>query len=361
MDSTGTGYRLLDQVRIFPNRPDVRWNYRVHEQILPSVHRAGGGVRWTEIIIDHTGYQDPSLRKHKLDRNLRLLRMDHAEHPDDSFTLFNLGWTLMDLGEQEESLHCLRRALELATPDASIVRKLYVLIGQLYRHLKNRQEAKNFYREGLTKFPDDTELLFEEATLNLDDRDLDAAEDSLVKLIEGRPSRYFGSIDVGMRGFKARHLLADVYRQQDRASESELQWRTALKERPDYVPARLGLGDLYIKQGRWAELDQLTHNLEEQGMVVEGTILRSRSCAARREFTSARRLLEDAIPRFPKALGLRLLLTHVLIQEGRDWAGAEKALRDLLALDPDHPEANRNLQVLLQQQNRSTSQLVLSP
>lgn len=43
MDPARTVFRLLDQVRIFPNRPGVQWEYRVHEQILPAVRRAGVG------------------------------------------------------------------------------------------------------------------------------------------------------------------------------------------------------------------------------------------------------------------------------------------------------------------------------
>jgi hypothetical protein len=75
---------MLDQVRIFRNLPEIRWDYRIHEQILPSVNRAGGSVRWTDIVVDHVGYQDASVRRRKLERNLRLLEMDDAERTDDS-------------------------------------------------------------------------------------------------------------------------------------------------------------------------------------------------------------------------------------------------------------------------------------
>src|SRR5262249_32780397 len=103
LDQTKSAFRLLDQVRIFPNLPGVGWEYRVHEQILPSVKRQGGGVRWGDVIIDHVGYVDGSVRLKKLERNLRLLQLDNADRPDDSFTLFNLGWTMMDLGRTREA------------------------------------------------------------------------------------------------------------------------------------------------------------------------------------------------------------------------------------------------------------------
>ena len=56
-----------------------------------------------------------------------------------------------------------------------------------------------------------------------------------------------------------------------------------------------------------------------------------------------------AIARAPHALTPRLALSHVLLLEGRDWEALEKALRDVLAIDPNHAEARHNLTVLLKQ------------
>src|SRR5581483_8956599 len=61
----------VDHVRLFRNHPAIRWDYRVHEQILPALKRAGHTVRFTDIAITHTGYTDPALRQKKLERNLR--------------------------------------------------------------------------------------------------------------------------------------------------------------------------------------------------------------------------------------------------------------------------------------------------
>jgi hypothetical protein len=81
---------------------------------------------------------------------------------------------------------------------------------------------------------------------------------------------------------------------------------------------------------------------------TEALVLRARGHLARKEFWHARRILvEEAIPQAPQALWPRQILTHVLLQEGRDWDAAEQALREVLVLDPEHREANNNLAVLL--------------
>ena len=52
-DGTG-GDTVVDHIRLFPLRDDVRFTYRVHEQVLPSINRARIPVRWTDLTIRHT-------------------------------------------------------------------------------------------------------------------------------------------------------------------------------------------------------------------------------------------------------------------------------------------------------------------
>ena len=49
----------------FPLIEGVRWTYRVHEQILPALKRAGVPVQWTDITVRHTGYADRALAGEK--------------------------------------------------------------------------------------------------------------------------------------------------------------------------------------------------------------------------------------------------------------------------------------------------------
>jgi hypothetical protein len=118
-------------------------------------------------------------------------------------------------------------------------------------------------------------------------------------------------------------------------------------EQPDFTPAWLGLAEVCLGQQRWPDLERLLARLEARPeTATEAAVLRARRHLAAREFAAAREVLGAAITRRPEALWPRVILTHVLLQEGRDWEAAERALRDVLALDPNHPEANGNLAVL---------------
>jgi GT2 family glycosyltransferase len=347
LDAARTAFRLLDQVRLFRNLPDVRWDYRIHEQILPAVNRAGGAVRWANVVIDHVGYQDAAARKGKLERNLRLLELDYADRPTDGFTLFNLGWTLLDLGRTETALLRLKDALVHTRPTSSTLRKLYHLLTVAHRGLKRGDDALAVCREGLEKFPDDAELLCEEGLQLRDCGDVAGAEKSWQQVLDVPRGQYFASEEVGLRGFRTRQLLAEMFRAQGRFLEAEVQWRAALSERLNFEPAWVGLGEMYLKQARWPDLEYLLDRLE-QGKVAPPRVgwLRARAQAQRKEYTAARRTLEAVIVHDDAALGPRVLLSQILLQEGRDWEAAERALCEVLQREPQHGETRHNLNVL---------------
>src|SRR5207302_8916078 len=77
-DGSG-GETVVDLIRLFPLREEVRWTYRVHEQILPSLRRANIPVVWTDLVVRHTGYTDPAVRARKLQRDSRILHEELAE------------------------------------------------------------------------------------------------------------------------------------------------------------------------------------------------------------------------------------------------------------------------------------------
>ena len=84
--------------------PELRWRYRIHEQILPALRAQGVEVRRGDVVVHYAGYQDPALRARKLQRDLRLLERDQAEKPDDPFTLLHLGQVYQEQGRPGEAL-----------------------------------------------------------------------------------------------------------------------------------------------------------------------------------------------------------------------------------------------------------------
>ena len=100
-------------VRLFPNRPEIRFEWPVHEQVVTSINRAGIPIQDTSIEIIHTGYSSPEINAAKQERNLRILEKTTANDPDPHpMALFLQGGALLDLGRISEALDFYRRCAD---------------------------------------------------------------------------------------------------------------------------------------------------------------------------------------------------------------------------------------------------------
>ena len=346
---------VLDHARLFPNRPDIRWEYRVYEQIIPSARRAGCAVHTTEIAVQHSGYYDQSQVARKMERNLRLLQMEDREHPQNPYTLFHLGSVYQSLGRPVESVRCLKQSLGAALPSFTLLPKLFSLLVQGHHRLGQAGEAVAISKQACNRFPEDAELRFQQAMLERERGNIPGAMAALLPLSQPNP-RQADLQEMGGKQIRsmARHELAAIYHELGRGNEAEALWLAVLSEKPDFTVAWMALADLYLSQGLASKVEALFKRLDaDPDGAVEAAVVRARVSVARKEFGAARKILEEAIPRAPLAIWLRVQYSMALLREGHDWAAAEKALRDVLALDPNHAGAQENLAKLLQMQGRN--------
>ncbi len=181
----------VDQVRLFRNHPEIRWEYRVHEQILPAVRRQGGKLQSTDVIIAHEGFADPARQQAKVVRNLRLLEQELAQRPADPFVLYNLGAIALTEGRLVQALDYLGRSLARSQPGDSLLGKLHALIVRAHHQLGQRDAALAACRIGRSALPQDAELLFWEAVLHREGKDYQAAAACLEQILKSPEERSF--------------------------------------------------------------------------------------------------------------------------------------------------------------------------
>ncbi len=198
---------VVDHVRLFPRRPEIRWEFRVHEQILPSVRRAGIAVSWADVRIEHIGYSDASVRRRKLERDTRLLQFELRDCPGHPFALFNLGSIYHETGDDMAALDCLAQSLAASDPRDSIVRKIYSLVAKSHSRLGNPTAARATVATGRRLYPNDAELLYLDAGLSQDAGEMARAVQLYEELITGADAAHFGSVDEHLRGAKGRRTL----------------------------------------------------------------------------------------------------------------------------------------------------------
>lgn len=181
---------LADRIRLFPNRPEVRWEDRVHEQILPSLHRAGIPIRRADVTIRHTGYTDPQMRRLKSERNARLLMAELRDRPGDPIVLFNLARAALDRKDAQAGVNHLTEALNGLSPGNPFARELHVYLATAHQLLGKWDAALEACEAGLAAAPDDGELLFREAVVRYQLGDKVGAGDRWRRILElGRPER----------------------------------------------------------------------------------------------------------------------------------------------------------------------------
>lgn len=333
----------VDHVKLFRNDPALRFEHRIHEQILPAIRRAGGEVVFTDIYVTHSG-ADHSVegRRRKLERDFKLLTLDLAERPDHPFVLFNLGMTHADVNQHDEAVGWLTRCLEVSHPHESHVRKAYALLISSLMQLADHDRATLACRRALELYPEDKEILFRRAMLAHKIGHLQTAADLYHQVLIPDRDRYFTSIDLGLSGFKARHNLALVYEDLDQMELAESQWRTILIEQPSYLPARLGIIDCLLR--RRADKEAVSHIeilKSDPQTAPEGVRMAARLAESRGEIARAISELEHGLQQHQDDVSLLRELARLLHSEQRN-PSALQILERLTELKPDDASAWHN-------------------
>jgi GT2 family glycosyltransferase/tetratricopeptide (TPR) repeat protein/2-polyprenyl-3-methyl-5-hydroxy-6-metoxy-1,4-benzoquinol methylase len=346
---------IVDHVKLFRNRPGLRFEGRIHEQVLPSIRRAGGEVIFTDVSVLHSGTDNsPNGRQRKLDRDFRLIELDLAERPDHPFVLFNLGMTQADAGQHDKAVRTLRRCVDVSRPDESHLRKAYALLAGSLSSLGQYHEAWEVCQEGRRLYPDDAELLFREGIFHQHFGRLREAEKAYLGILAAGKPTYFTSIDKGIRGYKAHYNLALVYDQMGDLAKAEEQWREVVKATPTYPAGWYGLGESLVRQGKISALEALIAEMPDDNnsarrISIEKLLLRGHFASRRGRLDEAKQLFEQAVKLEPDNREAGHCLCRLLFENG-DLSMANDALQTFLARFPDDGAAHHNLGVTHLQQ-----------
>lgn len=103
-------------VRVFRNRPQIRYQGRVHETVEGSLLELGKKIfKLHHLFIYHHGYKDPGKTSWKvLSRNYELLLKEVEENPENVNALSYLGKACLLDGRTEEAKNYLERVLVLS-------------------------------------------------------------------------------------------------------------------------------------------------------------------------------------------------------------------------------------------------------
>ena len=334
---------VVDHVKLIRNHPAIRFEHRIHEQILGGIRRLGGQVAWTDIFVVHSGSEhSPASKQRKYERDLRHLKLDLEERPDHPFILFNLGMTYDDMGAHAEAVQWFRRCLEVSHIEESHVRKAYALLANSLSELGELVEARRVCREGIQYFENDLELRFREGILLHKLGELLPSVESYRRVLEIQESRHFTSVDPSIGNVKARHNLALVYEDLGRFDLAEMQWRLAIEVNEDFTSAYYALFAVLLKQRKFATCVPLIQNWESAQAPVNTPLLQAKLSAAKGDVATALQNY-SALLKSPSPDAEVLQSASQFYFEHEENFEAQESLQRLLEIRPQDAAAHFNL------------------
>ncbi len=329
-EGVGQGTRV-DHVKLIRRSPNLAFEGRIHEQILPSIRVAGGEIVRSSAYVLHSGYDSsPEGQAKKRERDIKLLHLDIAERPDHPFVLFNLGMTYHYMGEHPQAIDWLRKCLSASPVNDSHVRKAYALLAVSLREVGERAEALQVLEEGLSQIPDDPELHFHTGIMLSGEGRNREAKEHYLKTLSSDISSHFSSVDMGILSYKTFHNLGVICMELGDYSEAQVWWRKALDSSPHPVPIALHLGQVALEHSDLATAREMMQRVEELEGRSEGwVILQKEYGKAIGGEEAALQLLERLTNASPQSIPPRLVYARTLLEMGR----IQEALPHLRQLD----------------------------
>lgn len=339
---TGEMERVVTHPRLFRRHPALAWHRRVHEQIHALPGTPEFEFVFSDVRIDHRGYRDPALTQRKLQRNIRLLRMEYAVHPDDPVTLLELGLAYARHRKTGEARRYFDRLLETAPRDRVHTRGVFAALVELAIQEGNHQEAVDLTARGLVFFPDDEYLAFLQSEALYQLGEYGAARMVLWRLINGpEPAPHMrAGAPHEIRRRLAPLGLGEVLRMERDLDLAEGVLRNVVRLFPEDPVAWHQLGRIYVDMGNWQKLEEV---LDRLSACSRGDKFAPLLIAAWKvihgELEAAEGVIDAAIAKAPEMAFPRAIRAECLKRRGAPAATQLRAYRDMLRLQPGNAHA----------------------
>ena len=179
---------LFSQVRIFPNHPDVRFVYRIHETISIDCLSKGYTIQPLDQIVNHMGYANESLLKNKLMRNLPAMEQEVNSGSFCPSLKFTYAINMQSLKRFEESEKWLKEIVYDDKTRDSAFRDVWlfacVTLAKLLINQNRFSEAEYFISKGVGILPDFKDYWLTKAIIDIHHKDFMNGWQSLTNAIK---------------------------------------------------------------------------------------------------------------------------------------------------------------------------------
>jgi tetratricopeptide (TPR) repeat protein len=268
-----TGSEFM-QARMFPNRTDVFFERRIHEQIMLSALRAGLTMASRpDVVIEHHGYADETAMAPKARRNIRLLMQEFSEEAPDATLAVEIADSYTIVEEDDNAAGWYRRVVSLPgceTQFPAIASQAYLGLGNIANRKASYEEAVACLNKALKLTPGRPDALFSiGVAFDMSGRFPEALEAlQRVLMEENRPMLV--SVDFRMARIKAFLRIERINRELRRDSETLAMAPNALSLIPDRPEILNAIGSVCFRLGKLGDALRLFE--KSLAAVIEGNI-----------------------------------------------------------------------------------------
>lgn len=158
--------------RLFRNDARIRFRGRIHEEVVQSIMELPGAqIPFSTLRIRHYGYTQTEIRrKNKNQRNLGLIEIALTEQPERLTLHYALGTEYFQEKRYDKAAQIFIPLLQKVAPQDGYLSDLYLKTAYALTKSGYSEQAEQTMTEGLSLFPDFTDLIEAKACLFMEQR-----------------------------------------------------------------------------------------------------------------------------------------------------------------------------------------------
>jgi glycosyltransferase involved in cell wall biosynthesis/Tfp pilus assembly protein PilF len=316
------GINSFYQLRLFPNKQGVRFEGRIHEQVILSLARSGIPLENLAIKIRHTGYESiPAIIK-KYERNWTILETEIKQHPQNTILCFNAARTLAGMNRHQEAIEHLLKITDnhlIKKREKTFYLQAAILLGKYYSQIKKFSEAQSLFAQLAADYPDNPIVYYSLGESYFLAGDYGRACPPIRRSLELPLEITIFPINEEKFVYGQFNTLAQCYQQLGRVEEASGIWKEYHDRYPEKPQACEHLGMLALENNQIAEAAEYLQKAKQEGWASDKILANLGLCY--------------------RKLG--------------KVAEAEEVLKKALDLNPERVEALTNLGILYYHRNEN--------
>ncbi len=237
-------------IRLFRNRPDIRFSRKIHEVVDFSIMKIGGKIiRATDVPVIHRGYEDPEAIREKMERNFKLIREEVEREPEDASMWMYLAKSYCSVGDIESGLSAYKKAIEVARTEGvfGFARLISLIdLATIYLNRGELDTAELYALKAINLDPNFPEAHFTAGNVYFKKKQFDEAYIEFRKVLEVDQMKSYGLVfSSQVRGLPLYVMLTACAIELKKYSDAVIYGESAIKISPNNVDILNNLGIAY--------------------------------------------------------------------------------------------------------------------